>query len=494
MPLSLRDSATAAVKALQKWYGADSFAASTGLYHWDDPGLGGFNLIGFGLSLAGQLYAVEDMERWWNSANAITALIDYMSITKDLTYLSVLENTFTNAQKGYTVSTVGVVAGGVTGGAIGSAAGWVIAGPVGAVIGGLFGTALGAGAAAATYARNYNTNFFNEFYDDEGWWALAWIKAYDLTKDRKYLDMAATIQIDMSAGWDDVCSGGLWWGKSHDTPSGWNASVYKNAITNELYLAISAALYLRFKAFYPSGPVPPTVQDFLNIAHMEWQWFNNSGLINRRNLINDALLPACVNEETLPVWTYTQGVILSGLCDMSEITGDPSYRMRAEQIADALIQNPVAVPSGGTPESGINLAGILTEWTDPYPAIDHCQFKGIFIRNLAYLASKDRFPRYRAFILKNAASALNTMNSANQFGSSWSAPIDTVDFVRQSAALDLLNAAMTVQYAVTNGSYVDILLLDEKRAGIDVSYLDPLLLNNEQAEDVSYLDPLLKHD
>jgi hypothetical protein len=86
------------------------------------------------------------------------------------------------------------------------------------------------------------------------------------------------------------------------------------------------------------------------------------------------------------------------------------------------------------------------------------------------------------------------MNSANQFGSSWSAPIDTVDFVRQSAALDLLNAAMTVQYAVTNGSYVDILLLDEKRAGIDVSYLDPLLLNNEQAEDVSYLDPLLKHD
>jgi predicted alpha-1,6-mannanase (GH76 family) len=32
-----------------------------------------------------------------------------------------------------------------------------------------------------------NGNFLNEYYDDEGWWAMGWIKAYDVTGDNKYL-------------------------------------------------------------------------------------------------------------------------------------------------------------------------------------------------------------------------------------------------------------------------------------------------------------------
>src|SRR5215468_5451448 len=35
---------------------------------------------------------------WWNSANAITAVTDYMRATGDKTYLGVLENTFVKAQ------------------------------------------------------------------------------------------------------------------------------------------------------------------------------------------------------------------------------------------------------------------------------------------------------------------------------------------------------------------------------------------------------------
>jgi hypothetical protein len=37
MSPTLQDSAAAAMRTLQEWYGADSYAKSTGLYHWDDP-------------------------------------------------------------------------------------------------------------------------------------------------------------------------------------------------------------------------------------------------------------------------------------------------------------------------------------------------------------------------------------------------------------------------------------------------------------------------
>jgi hypothetical protein len=56
------------------------------------------------------------------------------------------------------------------------------------------------------------TNFLNDYYDDEGWWALAWIDVYDLTKDSTYLNQAITIYNDIAGGVDTPC-GGLWWSK-----------------------------------------------------------------------------------------------------------------------------------------------------------------------------------------------------------------------------------------------------------------------------------------
>jgi hypothetical protein len=105
MPASLKDSAAAAVRALQQWYGADSYASSTGLYHWDDPNLandvGGSVNAGL-IQLFGYTDEAQDTLRWWNSANAITALIDYMLITKDRSYLWVVEQTFERGPQAYT--------------------------------------------------------------------------------------------------------------------------------------------------------------------------------------------------------------------------------------------------------------------------------------------------------------------------------------------------------------------------------------------------------
>lgn len=139
-----------------------------------------------------------------------------------------------------------------------------------------------------------SNGFTDNFYDDEGWWALAWIAAYDINSDGEFLNAATDIFQAMTGGWDNVCNGGLWWRQ--------NPKTYKNAISNELFLNIAAALANRAsnKDYY------------LNWAKAEWDWFQQSGMINGQNLINDGLTDSCQNNGPT-TWTYNQGVILGAL-------------------------------------------------------------------------------------------------------------------------------------------------------------------------------------
>jgi hypothetical protein len=78
------------------------------------------------------------------------------------------------------------------------------------------------------------------------------------------------------------------------------------------------------------------------------------------------------------------------------------------------------------------------------PGVDSTLFKGIFFRNLARLHAATRKESYMRFILTNAQSALSHMSARYQFGCNWAAPVDKTDFVRQTAGLDLVNAALLV--------------------------------------------------
>jgi predicted alpha-1,6-mannanase (GH76 family) len=265
-----------------------------------------------------------------------------------------------------------------------------------------------------TFRQNSRTNFLNEYYDDEGWWALAWIRAYDLTGDGRYLKMSKTIFADMADSWDSHCGGGIWWRKDKH---------YKNAVANELFLLVAIRLHQR-------TPGDGGGNSYLDWARREWEWFKKSGMINSKNLVNDGLNRSCENNRQT-TWTYNQGVIVGGLTELYKSTGDTNYLHDAMAIAEAAI----ATLNNGK--------GVLAELCEP----DRCggadvpQFKGIFVRYLADLYDVTRKPEYYQFLIGNARSIwTNDRDVSNRFGLRWAGPVDTVDAARHSSAMMPISA------------------------------------------------------
>lgn len=65
---------------------------------------------------------------------------------------------------------------------------------------------------ANTYDKNSSGGFKNEYLDDSAWWGLAWLLAYDKTGQTRYRDTAKGIADYMYEYWDtSSCNGGVWW-------------------------------------------------------------------------------------------------------------------------------------------------------------------------------------------------------------------------------------------------------------------------------------------
>ncbi|KAJ6625661.1 glycoside hydrolase family 76 protein [Mycena sp. CBHHK59/15] len=165
-------------------------------------------------------------------------------------------------------------------------------------------------------AQNSDTTHWNSILagsnDDAGWVILALWKIADY-KMARGLDSSAYL----ARQWDNTCGGGVWWSSAH---------TYKNAITNELFLLISATGAINF----------PSQTAFLNNANLVWNWLKNSGMRNSAGLWNDGLTSDCQNNGQT-TWTYNQGVIASGLSALAHVTGDTSLLTQAEITLDATI-------------------------------------------------------------------------------------------------------------------------------------------------------------
>ncbi len=265
-------------------------------------------------------------------------------------------------------------------------------------------------------AQDHAPGFLNEFYDDEGWWALAWLDVYRLRPDPRYRIMAESIFADMAGGWSDTCGGGIWWKKNVR---------YKNAIANELFLSVAVGLAATHEGRSRAR--------YLQWATKEWRWFRASGMINQDWLINDGLDASCRNNGKT-TWSYNQGVILGGLTGLYQLSHEPGDLAEAKRIAVA------------ASEHLTDANGVLHDPCEPQCGADGVQFKGIFVRNLAPLLRISPSPQLSRLVVRNAESIwTNARTGSNRFSVNWAGPPQEGDTGSLISALDALTADLAIQ-------------------------------------------------
>ncbi|MCJ1438487.1 hypothetical protein MMC27_007877 [Xylographa pallens] len=329
-------------------------------------------------------------------------------------------------------------------------------------------------------------------YDDMLWVVLGWlesIKFINLHSDLHYKPLEATnassiwyakqfipafahrarVFYDLaSKGWDtSLCNGGMIW-SPYLTP-------YKNAITNQLYISASVSMYLNFPGDYNSSPFISTSRDsqdgklrpatprdpkYLEAAVKGYKWLVSSNMTNGKGLFvdgfhikgwrgdgrNGSTGSGQCDLRDEQVYTYNQGVILSGLRGLWEATGAWSYL----EDGHKLIRNVISATGWGIEDAeerrkwaGIGRNGILEESCDAkgFCSQDGQTFKGIFFHHMtAFCASlpigeskdvpfsasadlasvhKNSCQEYGPWIRHNAEAAYRTRDSEGRFGTWW---------------------------------------------------------------------------
>ncbi|KAH7066095.1 glycosyl hydrolase family 76-domain-containing protein [Paraphoma chrysanthemicola] len=335
-------------------------------------------------------------------------------------------------------------------------------------------------------------------FDDMLWVVLEWLESIRFINSHSSAHHAGTwhgkqfippfahrarVFYDLATeGWDwRLCGGGMTWNP--------RLLPYKNAITNELWIAASVQMYLDFPGdanhspFISAEDIPkkclstPELCEHFKDADVGrqrgrynpifrqnaingYEWLANSGMRNEQGLYTDGFhirdyrtnhsLTTC-NERNEMVYTYNQGVILSGLRGLWEATGNATYLEEGYE----LIGNVIKATGWKTRKDrdkwhGLGSKGILTERCDPSGSCnqDGQTFKGIFFHHLTafceslpleaveegrtFAASRELAKWHRkkcdahtAWVVHNARAALGTRDKKGRFGSWWGASVNS---------------------------------------------------------------------
>ncbi len=231
----------------------------------------------------------------------------------------------------------------------------------------------------------YYPTFSSDFNDDIAWWALASIRAYEITGTTTYLTTAQNLFNSIWAYQDTRYGGGIWWRRS--------VRNQKNVATNAT-AAMSAA-----KIYSATGN-----GTYLSRAQSLFGWVKTT--LQSSGHVYDHIEGG--GSGTVVKWdfSYNFGTYSGAAAALYTATGTGTYLSDATSAADWAT---TYLTNGGTPMyEGVNDAG---------------GFKGVLIRTLARLVTGYNQSQYLPFLQRNATQAANHRRTGdNLVGPDWSAP------------------------------------------------------------------------
>ncbi|KLJ08687.1 hypothetical protein EMPG_15891 [Blastomyces silverae] len=221
------------------------------------------------------------------------------------------------------------------------------------------------------------------------------------TQFRKPAAHRARLFYDLaSQGWDtSLCGGGMVWSPYLEP--------YKNAITNELFISASIAMYLYFPGDDIDSPLlsksatgdmisEPHNPSHLKAAITAYEWLKNSNMTGENGLYADGFHIQGWRDKGNPgtrkcdvldpmVYTYNQGVLLSGLKGLWLATGAKYYLEDGHELVRNVIKATGWPNTSSQRWHGLGRAGVLEEACDSSGSCSQNghTFKGILFHHLA---------------------------------------------------------------------------------------------------------------
>lgn len=144
------------------------------------------------------------------------------------------------------------------------------------------------------------------FFDDNGWWALAFLDAYRATHDhRDIVDAARAFRFIDARGWD---GNGVWWDTRHHKK------------TSEPLAAEILAGALLYRDTHSPG--------YLRVSLRLLRWANAHSWNASRGLYQR-------NADDPTVMDYVEGMMAAALGELCKATGNHAYCTKAEQVGQA---------------------------------------------------------------------------------------------------------------------------------------------------------------
>jgi predicted alpha-1,6-mannanase (GH76 family) len=255
------------------------------------------------------------------------------------------------------------------------------------------------------WTNRYGIN--SDYNDDRGWWALAATRAFNITHESRYLNLAIKIADGQWNYWDSTFGGGIWWKRS--------TKDQKNVATNGTAAIVNATLYRYTGA-----------SRFKKHAVALFNWVDSK--LRSGGRLDDRIEKP--NNRIQVDYTYNYGSYIGAALGLFRITGSSTYLNKATSLADSALSRLV------------NSNGVLrSEGTG-----DGGGFKGIFMRNLRWLVTAGAVPSsrksaYASFIGRNADVAWSHRISARLWGPNWAKYTSLpVEVLTDASAVSLFEA------------------------------------------------------